>query len=278
VLQDFLHINKMVWSKQLFSYLDRFYTPKRKLPTTLLVGYQTFRRIIFSGETSDVKDSLLGLIHDDREGSIVDRPQIKNVIQIFIDCGLRQTSSPGVRNDSVVQPQVELTLDVYKQDFEQDFMSATTEYYMNKSRTWVEQDTFPDYLLKAEQIYNDEEKRRRDFLHESSERALLQIVDTVLVGEYQEALLANRDTGLRTLLTRYDATNGRRTEDLERVYRMFKRLEENEHSGVLPVARMCEQHFLKIGTQIITENSRCLSLDANGVCSQCCVAECVCLQ
>lgn len=89
--KQFMKLVRM-WPGQIFKYLDRFYTPKKNLPTTKLVAYQRFREIIFSGKESGVKDAVLNLIYRDREGEPVDRDQLKTVIRIFVDCGLKQVS------------------------------------------------------------------------------------------------------------------------------------------------------------------------------------------
>lgn len=107
---QFLKILK-VWSR-LFMTLDRHYTPKKKLPSTKLVGFQKFRKIIFTGRESGVKDAVLDLILRDREGEPVDREQLKTIIRIFVDCGLRQVE--GSTKKTGRMPEV-VSLDMYEQ-------------------------------------------------------------------------------------------------------------------------------------------------------------------
>lgn len=42
---------------------------------------------------------------------------------------------------------VDLTL--YKEDFEDAFITATREFYEVKSRAWLDQDSCPDYMEKV---------------------------------------------------------------------------------------------------------------------------------
>lgn len=36
------------------------------------------------------------------------------------------------------------------QDFEAEFLRQTVEFYRNKSSVWTTEDSFPDYMRKAE--------------------------------------------------------------------------------------------------------------------------------
>ena len=98
--KHFMILLKTTWSKQIFLYLDRFYTPKKNLPTTLLVGYQKWREIIFQGKESGVQEAVLDLIYKDRQGEVVDRDQLQTVIRIWVDCGLKQDTSRASANNT----------------------------------------------------------------------------------------------------------------------------------------------------------------------------------
>eukprot|EP00658_Telonema_sp_P-2_P071034 TRINITY_DN6036_c0_g5_i1.p1 TRINITY_DN6036_c0_g5~~TRINITY_DN6036_c0_g5_i1.p1 ORF type:complete len:840 (+),score=294.14 TRINITY_DN6036_c0_g5_i1:111-2630(+) len=243
-----------VWPGQIFKYLDRFFTPKRNLPTTKLVGYQRFREIIFSGKESGVKDAVLNLIYRDREGEPIDRDQLKTVIRIFVDCGLKQVpTKQSTASQTTSSPKEELSLEMYEQDFEVEFLAQTREYYQNKSGLWTQEDTFPDYMRKAEKLYEDERARRVDYLHESTEEKLLSAIDDELVGAHQTKLLNNPESGYVSLLNRFNVSNGADLDDLKRVYRLFKRLAETEDSGVIPMANQTRDFIQKVGLDIIHE-------------------------
>eukprot|EP00656_Telonema_subtile_P017217 TRINITY_DN191_c0_g1_i2.p1 TRINITY_DN191_c0_g1~~TRINITY_DN191_c0_g1_i2.p1 ORF type:complete len:611 (-),score=166.99 TRINITY_DN191_c0_g1_i2:334-2166(-) len=142
---------------------------------------------------------------------------------------------------------------MYEQDFEAEFLAQTREYYQNKSALWTQEDTFPDYMRKAEALYEAEKQRRTDYLDESTEFKLLTAIDDELVGAHQTKLLNNPDSGYTTLLSRFDVSNGSDLEDLRRVYRLFKRLAETEDSGVIPVSNQTRDFIAKVGLDIIHE-------------------------
>jgi cullin 1 len=199
-----------------------------------------------------VKDAVLNLIYRDREGEPIDRDQLKTVIRIFVDCGLEQVpTKQSTANQGATGPKEEVSLKMYEQDFEAEFLAQTREYYQNKSALWTAQDTFPDYLRKAENLYEDEKQRRADFLDESTESKLLTAIDDELVGAHQTTLLNNPDSGYTTLLTRFNETNGSDLEDLRRVYRLFKRLAETEDSGIIPVSNQTRDFITKVGLGVV---------------------------
>ena len=74
-------------------------------------------------------------IDKDREGQIIDRSLVKNVLDIYIELG---------GSDSVSGP--------YKNDFEDAFCQGTIDYYSRKAQTWILEDTCPEYMLKVTEL------------------------------------------------------------------------------------------------------------------------------
>ena len=73
------------------------------------------------------------LIRRERECEIIDRKLVKEVLDIFVEMG-------GSRN----------SLEVYVTDFEDMLLSTTADFYSRESSKWAEEDSFPDYMCKAE--------------------------------------------------------------------------------------------------------------------------------
>jgi cullin 1 len=267
--KHFMTLLKKIWSKQMFLYLDRFYTPKKNLPTTRLVGYQKWRQIIFAGKESGVQEAVLDLIYKDREGEPVDRDQLKTVIRIWVDCGLKQvTSNRGGTNANQTGPKEETSYEMYEEDFEKPFLQQTGEYYQTKSNQWTQEDTFPDYMRKAEGIYEDEKDRRRTFLDETTEVKLLEVIDDKLIGDHQKKLAMDPDTGFVKLLEKFnlqDTFEAANVEDLSRVYRMFERLkQQDDHDGIQPLATMTREFITQVGQKIVDECGRHILLGPDG--------------
>ena len=104
-----------VWSEQIFTYLDRFYAPKKNRPPTKLVGYQKWREIVFQGIESGVREAVLDLIYRDREGEVVDRDQLQTVIRIWVDCGLKQVKAPTAAGKAETGSREVIDLEMYQQ-------------------------------------------------------------------------------------------------------------------------------------------------------------------
>ncbi|KAI3872755.1 hypothetical protein MKX03_028936, partial [Papaver bracteatum] len=74
-----------------FQYLGRYYIPAMRLPTLRGVGLNCFRKIV--GECMmkvQVKDAVISLINQERQGGEIDKTLLKNVIDIFVELGNTQ--------------------------------------------------------------------------------------------------------------------------------------------------------------------------------------------
>ena len=116
-----------------FKYLDRFYVKRLQLLELAEVGSQSFHDIVFNAVKREVRSAILDLIRRERECELVDKKLVKEVIEIFVEMR-------GNRNN----------LEVYVTDFEEMLLSTTADYYGRESAKWVEKDSFPEYMRKAE--------------------------------------------------------------------------------------------------------------------------------
>merc|ERR1719199_346665 len=64
---------------------------------------------------------------------MIDTKLVKDVVGIFVEMGGSRTS-----------------LEVYVVDFEEMLLSSTADFYSRCSSKWAEEDSFPDYMCKAE--------------------------------------------------------------------------------------------------------------------------------
>ncbi|KAI3852270.1 hypothetical protein MKX03_018915 [Papaver bracteatum] len=97
--------NHKLMVKQLsrcFLYLESYHIPRHFFPTLEGVGFNCFRKII--GEEMmkvRVKDAVISLINQEREGGQIDQTLTKNVLQIFVELGnthnKKDNSPPATR-------------------------------------------------------------------------------------------------------------------------------------------------------------------------------------
>lgn len=160
----------------------------------------------------NVKDAVIALVDREREGEQIDRALLKNVLGIFVEIGMGN-------------------MDAYETDFETFMLGDTAAYYRRKASSWIQEDSCPDYMLKAEECLKREKERVGHYLHASSEQKLLEKVQHELLTQYETQLLEKEHSGCHTLL-RDD-----KVDDLSRMYRLFCRIPK----GLEPVAAIFRQ-------------------------------------
>ena len=172
----------------------------------------------------NVKDAVLQLVDKERDGEQIDRALVKNILGIFVEMGMGG-------------------MEAYETDFEAHLLTNTAAFYSRKASVWIEEDSCPDYLVKAEDCLKREKERVGHYLHASSETKLLKEVEKEVLASYETQLLEKEHSGCAVLL-RDD-----KTEDLGRMFRLFKRIP----SGLPPVADIFKKHVEKEGVTLVKQ-------------------------
>ncbi|CAL5413154.1 unnamed protein product [Camellia sinensis] len=212
------------WLSRFFYYLGRYFIARRSLPALNEVGLTCFRDLVYQELNVKVRDAVISLIDQEREGEQIDRALLKNVLDIFVEIGMGQ-------------------MDHYENDFEADMLKDTAAYYSRKASNWILEDSCPDYMLKAEECLKREKDRVAHFLHSSSELKLLEKVQHELLSVYATQLLEKEHSGCHALL-RDD-----KVEDLSRMYRLFSKIPR----GLDPVSSIFKQHVTVEGTALVKQ-------------------------
>ncbi|XP_076952474.1 cullin-1-like [Bidens hawaiensis] len=114
-----------------------------------------------------VRDAVISLIEQEREGEQIDHTLLKNAVDMFVEIGK----------------------EYYENDFESFMLKETSTYYSRKAANWILDDSCPDYMLKAEECLNREKNSSLAYLHASSEPKLLEKVRHELLSVYATQLL-----------------------------------------------------------------------------------------
>ncbi|KAL4191620.1 hypothetical protein AMTRI_Chr07g81490 [Amborella trichopoda] len=122
------------WLSRFFRYLGRFFIAQRSLLGLNDVGLQCFRDLVYKEMRVTVRDAVIALIDQEREGEQIDRALLKNVLDIFVEIGMGH-------------------MDCYVDDFETEMLADTASYYSRKATSWIMEDSCPDYMLKAEECW-----------------------------------------------------------------------------------------------------------------------------
>lgn len=212
------------WLSRFFNYLDRYYVLRHSLHPLKDVGLLCFKDLVYEDIKKKTKDGVLRLVEKEREGELIDRTLVKNILGIFIEVGMGGMES-------------------YEKDFEGFLLQETAAFYKRKAAEWIEQDSCPDYMLKAEQCLKEEEERVENYLHASTRTKLLKEVETEVLENYETVLLQKEHSGCAALL-RDD-----KTDDLARMFRLFQRV----HKGLEPVADIFREHVENEGNKLVKE-------------------------
>ncbi|MCL7030497.1 hypothetical protein MKW94_015158, partial [Papaver nudicaule] len=228
------------WLSRFFFYLDRYFIARRSLPPLNDVGLLCFRKLVYEEVNVRAREAVITLITQEREGEQIDRALLKNVLDIFVDIGMGN-------------------MECYVNDFEKDMLSDTASYYTRKASNWIQEDSCPEYMIKAEECLKREKDRVTHYLHSSTEEKLIEQVQEQLLSKVSQQLLEKEHSGCYALL-RDD-----KTEDLTRMYNLFSKIPK----GLDPVSLMFKQHVTTEGIALVNQaedaaNSKKESRSASG--------------
>ncbi|CAI0466809.1 unnamed protein product [Linum tenue] len=226
------------WLSRFFHYLDRYFIARRSLSPLNEVGLTCFRNLVYLELNGKVRDAVISLIDQEREGEQIDRALLKNILDIFVEIGMGQ-------------------MDYYENDFEDAMLKDTAAYYSRKASNWILEDSCPDYMLKAEECLKREKERVSHYLHSSSEPKLLEKVQNELLSVYGNQLLEKEHSGCHALL-RDDKVN-----DLSRMFRLFSKIPR----GLEPVSSIFKQDSFGSMLQHVTGEGTALVKQAEDAAS-----------
>ncbi|WMV10144.1 hypothetical protein MTR67_003529 [Solanum verrucosum] len=185
----------------------------------------TYSYTVYQELNGKFRDAVISLIDQEREGEQIDRALLKNVLDIFVEIGMG-------------------SMDKYENDFEDAMLKDTAAYYSCKASNWILEDSYPDYMLKAEKCLKREKDRVSHYLHSSSVTKLLEKVLHELLAVYATQPLEKLHSGCHALLR-----DDKAVEDLSRMYRLFSKIPR----GLDPVANIFKQHVTAEGTALVKQ-------------------------
>jgi len=157
-------------------------------------------------------------------GDVVDQSLVKKVVDLFVEMGLSNT-------------------EVYSEELERPLLDATAEFYQRQSAQWVEDDSFPAFMLKAEACLAAEQARAAAYLVPRTKERLLRTVEHEVLSVHQQVMLDKDSSGLVTLLVN-DAR-----EDLSRLFRLYARVTD----ALQPIANTLKRHVHAEGMELVRE-------------------------
>ena len=211
------------WLLRFFEYLDRFYVRSQAgLASLIEVPVVVFRDRVYKDLKRDVRDTVIALIDEEREGEKIDRALVKKAVDIFVGIGI-------------------LDMDFYRQDFEEQMIDDAGCYYLRKASSWILNDSCPEYMIKAEECLKKERDRAVYYFHTRSESKLIEKVQHELLVVHRNQLLENEKSGCRALISQ------EKFDDLSRIFRLY----DETRTGLEPVAGIFKQYFIDQGKALV---------------------------
>ncbi|KAL6884673.1 hypothetical protein ACP4OV_010609 [Aristida adscensionis] len=212
------------WLSRFFHYLDRYFISRRSLMPLKQVGWTCYSELVFNKLKATLTTILIGMIDEDREGQLIDRTLVKNVLDLYVEIGHGQT-------------------EFYEADFEEAFRKATTDYYSKKAQTWILEDSCPEYMLKAEECLQKEKERVAHYLHSSTEPKLMEDAQQELLARHIDQILKKENSGCKVLLC------DEKVDDLSRMFRLFSSI----NGGLIPVSKIFKEHVHEEGLSLLKQ-------------------------
>mmetsp|Transcript_7376 Transcript_7376/g.11800 ORF Transcript_7376/g.11800 Transcript_7376/m.11800 type:complete len:728 (+) Transcript_7376:45-2228(+) len=192
------HTTTMTMIRDILMYMDKTFVVQHNKDPVYELGLKVFQECVV--RHPNVKGRVLGMvlanIENERNGELIDRDVIRRVLQILVDLGIKSPS-------------------FYESFFEQEFLRVTKQFYRQEALEYIQVNTCPDYVLKAESRLEEELARAHHYLHSSTESKLLTLVGNEMVVAHASQLVAMPNSGCRMMI-RDD-----KLEDLARMYRLF---------------------------------------------------------
>ncbi|XP_042064437.1 cullin-4-like [Salvia splendens] len=194
--QDFC--DQMLMIRGIALYLDRTYVKQTSNVRSLWdMGLQLFHKHLSLASEVERKTvfGLLKMIESERLGEAVDRTLLNHLLKMFTALG------------------------IYPESFEKPFLEGTTEFYAAEGVKYMQQADVPDYLKHVEMRLQEENERCLIYLDASTRKPLVATAERQLLVRHVTAIL---DKGFMILM------DGKRIEDLQRMYLLFSRVDALE--------------------------------------------------
>ncbi|XP_019185705.1 PREDICTED: cullin-3A-like [Ipomoea nil] len=217
------HNKALQMIRDILMYMDRTFIPSTHKTPVHELGLNLWREnVIHSSKIqARLQDTLLELVQQERNGEVINRGLMRNVIKMLMDLGSF----------------------VYQEDFEKPLLEVSGDFYRVESQQFIESCDCGDYLRKAEKRLNEEIERVSHYLDVRSEANITKVVEKEMIESHMYRLVHMENSGLVNMILddKYD--------DLGRMYNLFRRVP----NGPSLIKDVMTSHIREVGKQLVTD-------------------------
>ncbi|CAA7263364.1 unnamed protein product [Cyclocybe aegerita] len=169
---------------RIFRVMDRNWVQRQRsegeirVITISKLALQKWREQFLRKGDTRLADAAIRLISQDRVGDTIDQALVKKVIATFVLLGI---DTAKLENEC---------LEVYEEHFETPLLRASEQYYMRESGIFFLKTSILEYLERAEECFQQEERVVEEYLHKSTREKLIAVCEKIFLRERSEAGLA----------------------------------------------------------------------------------------
>ncbi|ESW23215.1 hypothetical protein PHAVU_004G027900 [Phaseolus vulgaris] len=220
------HNKALQMIRDILMYMDRTFVPSNHKTSVHELGLNLWRDVVIHSIKTQARllDTLLELVLRERNGEVINRGLMRNIIKMLMDLGLP----------------------VYQLDFEKHFLDVSSNFYGCESQKFIETCDCGDYLKKAERRLNEELERVSHYLDPRSESKITNVVEKEMIESHMHTLVHMENSGLVSMLV------DDKYEDLQRMYNLFRRVP----AGLTIVKEVMTSFIRDTGKQLIMDPER----------------------
>ncbi|KAL1291482.1 hypothetical protein HN51_059999 [Arachis hypogaea] len=220
------HNKALQMIRDILMYMDRTFIPSSHKTPVHELGLNLWRDVVIHSSKTQarLRDTLLELVLRERNGEVINRGLMRNIIKMLMDLGLS----------------------VYQEDFEKHFLSVSANFYCLESQKFIETCDCGDYLKKAERRLNEEIERVSHYLDPRSEIKITNVVEKEMIDSHMHTLVHMENSGLVNMLV------DDKYEDLGRMYSLFRRVP----TGLTVVKDVMTAFVRDTGKQLVMDPER----------------------
>uniref|UniRef100_W8AVA3 Cullin-3 n=1 Tax=Ceratitis capitata TaxID=7213 RepID=W8AVA3_CERCA len=221
------HQTSMVMIRDILMYMDRVYVQQREVDNVYNLGLILFRDQIvrYSEIQKALRETLLGMVMDERSGEAINHLAIKNACQMLMSLGINTRS-------------------VYEDDFEKPFLAQSASFYKFESHKFLNENNAGVYIKKVETRIQEESARAALYLDKDTEPRIVKVVEDELIKKHMRTIVEMENSGVVYMI------KNSKTEDLACTYKLFSRLKEE---GLKVIADTMSSYLREQGRILVKE-------------------------